>query len=103
MTDSEFLDLSEQVFQRIDQAIEAADLDTDLMIHEGVMEIEFADGQKIIVNRHLPNREIWIAARSGGFHFHYQQGEWVDTRDQGSFWARLAALVSAAAGEAFDF
>ena len=46
-----------------------------------MLEIEFADGSKIIVNRHGAAREIWVAARSGGFHFRWDGAAWRDTRD----------------------
>lgn len=36
------------------------------------MELEFADGSKVIINRHVPNQEMWLAAKSGGFHYGYQ-------------------------------
>ena len=41
----------------------------DWSLNDGILEIDCGDGGKIIVNRHVPNREIWVAARSGGFHF----------------------------------
>ena len=41
----------------------------DWSLNDGILEIECEDGSKLIVNRHVPNREIWVAARSGGFHF----------------------------------
>ena len=47
----------------------------------GIVEIEFDDGSKIIVNRHGAAREIWVAARSGGFHFRWDGAAWRDTRD----------------------
>ena len=47
---------------------------------DGILEIECEDGSKVIVNRHVPNREIWVAARSGGFHFRAEDGRWRDTR-----------------------
>ena len=72
MNDAEFATLSGVALDRIEQQLEAsgADLDFDLAAG-GVLEIEFADGSKIIVNRHGVAREIWVAARSGGFHFRW--------------------------------
>ena len=42
---------------------------------------------------------MWVAARSGGFHFRWDGKSWRDTRDQGEFIEALSALVSAQAGE----
>ena len=60
-----------------------------------VLELEFDDGSKVIVNRHVPNSEMWLAGKSGGFHFrHDAGGNWLDTRDGGEFFARLAAMIT---------
>ena len=64
----------------IEQALEDADLDFETPA-DGIIEVEFDDGSKIIINRHGVAREIWVAARSGGFHFKPQDGGWVDTKD----------------------
>ncbi len=66
---------------------------------DGVIEIEFADGGKIIVNRHGAAREIWIAAKSGGHHFRLQGERWVSTRGGEELFAALARLISAHGGE----
>lgn len=103
MTESDFLDLTDRIFQRIEDALEAADVDADCLISGNVLEIEFDDGAKIVVNRHVPNQELWIAAKSGGFHFALRDGQWVAARDGAEFGATLSQVVSTAAGEAFRF
>jgi CyaY protein len=60
-----------------------------------VLEIEFADGSKLIINRHTAAREIWVAAKSGGFHFRHAGNRWHDTRDGTELYAALSRLVSA--------
>ncbi len=87
---------------RVERAIEGADaLDYD--IEAGILTIECPDGSRIIVNRQTPNREIWVAARSGGFHFRFVDGAWRDTRAQGEFFAALAEIIASQAGERVDF
>jgi CyaY protein len=104
MTESDFLGLTDDLFRRIEDALEDAGLDTDCLINGNVMEIEFEDGAKIVVNRHVPNREMWIAAKSGGFHFALREdGQWLAARDGAEFGATLSQVVSAASGEAFRF
>ena len=96
MTDSEFEALAEGAIAMLERAIEACapDLDTETK-GAGVLEIAFADGAKIVVNRHTAAREIWVAARSGGFHFRLDGKAWRDTRDGYEFFAALSRLVSA--------
>ena len=99
MTDSEFEDLADRAIAALEQAIEASapDVDTETK-GSGVLEIEFADGARIVINRHTAAREIWVAARSGGFHFRHEGGQWRDTRDGSEFFAALSRLVSAQGG-----
>ncbi|HEX6735916.1 MAG TPA: iron donor protein CyaY [Azonexus sp.] len=101
MDDKEFSGLAEVAMARIEAALEAcgADLDFELAAG-GVLEIEFADGSKIIVNRHGVAREIWVAARAGGFHFRWDGSAWRDTRDGAELMDKLSQLASQQAGEA---
>lgn len=101
LNDTEFERLATQALQRVEAALEASGIDVDFELKEGgVLEIEFADGSKIIVNRHAAAREIWIAARAGGFHFRWDGASWRDTRDASELFAALSKLVSAQGGEA---
>lgn len=101
LNDYEFDQLATRALERIEAALEASGLDADFELKEGgVLEIEFADGSKIIVNRHGAAREIWVAARSGGFHFRWDGAAWRDTREATELFAALSKLVSAQGGEA---
>ena len=99
MNDSEFNTLADAALSRIETGLDACDADLDFaMVSAGVLEIEFADRSKIIVNRHGAAKELWVAARSGGFHFRWDGQSWRDTRDGGELQAALSALVSAQCG-----
>jgi CyaY protein len=99
MNEAQFESLAEQTLTSIERALEASGLDADFELREGgVLEIEFADGSKVIVNRHSAAREIWVAARSGGFHFRWDGAAWRDTRDGGELFAALSRLASLHAG-----
>ena len=84
ITDTEFIIATDRTLAAIgaalDTALAASDADLDWNLNEGILEIECDDGSKLIVNRHLPNREIWVAARAGGYHFKPVDGSWRDTR-----------------------
>jgi CyaY protein len=43
-------------------------------------------------------RQIWVAARSGGFHYEWREGAWHDTRDGSELFAALSRVVSAQGG-----
>ena len=99
MNDSEFNTLADAALSRIETGLDACDADLDFaMVSAGVLEIEFADRSKIIVNRHEAAKELWVAARAGGFHFRWDGSDWRDTRDGGELLAALSALVSAQCG-----
>ncbi|SDI60589.1 iron donor protein CyaY [Propionivibrio dicarboxylicus] len=104
MNDSEFNVLADQMLDRIEAALDRCDADIDCARSgDGVLEIEFDDGGKIVVNRHGAAQEIWVAARSGGFHFRWDGAVWRDTRDASELTAALARLVSAQSGAAVSF
>ena len=100
MDDKDFNLLADAMLARIEAALEASDADIDFELGAGgVLEIEFADGSKIIVNRHAVAQEIWVAAKAGGFHFRWNGDVWRDTRDNAELLAKLSALASQQAGE----
>ena len=84
--------------ESVDSALATQDADVDWNVNEGILEIECDDGSKIIVNRHVPNREIWVAARSGGFHFRVEGGAWRDTRAGTELGAALTRVFAEQAG-----
>ncbi len=100
MDDREFNALADDALARIEAALEATGAEVNFELAPGgVLEIEFADRSKIIVNRHGVAREIWVAARAGGFHFRWDGAAWRDTRDSAELMEKLSALASQQAGE----
>lgn len=97
LNEAEFSQAATATLARIEQALEDADLDFETPA-DGIIEVEFDDGSKIIINRHGVAREIWVAARSGGFHFKPQDAGWVDTRSGEPLYDKLAALIAAQGG-----
>ncbi len=99
MDEREFEALATAALERIERALEQSGVDADVESKEGgVLELEFHDGSRIIVNRHGAAREIWVAARSGGFHFRWDGSAWRDTRAGTELFAALSKLVSAQSG-----
>jgi CyaY protein len=100
MDETEFVALAEQVLERIEASLEESGVDADVELKPGgVIEIEYTDGSRMVINRHVAAREIWIAARAGGFHFRWDGAAWRDTREGAELFAALSKLVSAQSGQ----
>ena len=84
----------------LEQLVDDIDLDVDIERQGNVITLTFGDDTKIVVNSHEAAREIWVAARSGGFHYRRDAGRWVDGRRGDELFASLSRLVSAQSGQA---
>ncbi|HOX88230.1 MAG TPA: iron donor protein CyaY [Burkholderiaceae bacterium] len=98
MTDSEFLEQAEATLDAIESAVEGTGIDIEIERSGNVLTLEMPDGSKVIVNSQAPMRQLWVAARSGGFHYALREGLWVDTRDGSELFAVLSRIVSAQGG-----
>lgn len=103
MTESEFLKQAEATLSHIENLLEqladTSDLDVECTRSGNVLEIEFVDnGSKIIVNSQTPMQELWVAAKSGGFHFKTVGTQWINTRDNTELYAALSQMISAQGG-----
>ena len=83
MTESEYLVLAEAVLNdieiRLENIADSSDVDIECSRSGNVLEIEFIDtDSKIIVNTQAPMQEIWMAARSGGFHYRFNGQQWLE-------------------------
>lgn len=97
MNESEFHGAVDAVLARLEASLEDEErLDVDL--ESGILVITCSDASKVIVNRQTPNREIWVAARSGGFHFAWRDGAWRDTRSNDELFASIARILASQAG-----
>ena len=101
MNETDFHHAVEAVLARIEAAVEDTELEADL--ESGILTITCPDASRIIVNRQTPNREIWVAARSGGFHFAQREGAWRDTRGGEELFASLARIVEHQSGVRVGF
>lgn len=101
MNPSEFESLADAMLERIARVVEESGAECYCESKgSGVLEIELADGSRIIVNRHSAAQEIWVAAKSGGYHFHFDGAKWVDTRDKRELLAALSELITGQSGGA---
>ncbi len=103
MTESEFLRVADamlsEIESRFERSAEEANVDLECSRSGNVLEIEFIDtDSKIIINTQAPMQEIWVAARSGGFHYRLSGQQWLNTRDGSELYAALSDLASLQAG-----
>jgi CyaY protein len=102
MTDLEFLDRAEAALKAIELACdrinEDSDADVDNQRTGGMVTLAFANRSQIVVNLQKPLHEIWMAARSGGYHYKWDGQAWVDTKGQGELFAQLSRSASEQAG-----
>jgi CyaY protein len=102
MTESEFHQAVDAILARMEGALEQApELDFD--VAGGILTIECGDGSRVIVNRQTPNREIWVAAKSGGYHYALRDGAWRDTRSGAELFEALADLIARQGGAKLSF
>lgn len=103
MTETEFLDLADLTLKQIEEAFDRLNdedvIDVECKRSGNVLEIEFIDnGSKIIVNSQAPLQEMWVAARSGGFHYKRVDNQWRNTRDDSEFFASLSTYAGEQGG-----
>ena len=95
MSESEFSKAAGIALASIERSIDELELDCECTFKgDGILQIEFDDGAKFILNRHLAAREIWLAAPKGGIHFKFDNGRWIGTRDQRTLGEWLGELLS---------
>ena len=92
MNESEFNQLADVALARIETAIDECGVDCNRS--GNLLEVEFDNGAKIIINRHDINKEIWVAAKSGGFHYAWQNGTWINQRDGSDLYVKLHELFA---------
>jgi CyaY protein len=106
--DKQFHQLGSNLLQSIEVALEAADdeLDLDLDVERqggNVINIRFRDKSVIVVNTQPPLHEIWVAAKSGGYHYRWAgtmaMPLWLDTKTGRELLGDLTQFASAQAGQ----
>lgn len=100
MNDTDFNSAADTTLLAIEDALEVLDLDLDIETAGGILTVTFANGSKVIVNRQGATREIWVAARSGGFHCGHQGDAWVCNTTGEDLATLLSRVCTEQAGEA---
>ncbi len=100
MNEADFQRQATAILGRIEEAIETSDADIDFENSGDILTLEFTNGSKIIVNKQAAANQIWVAARSGGFHYNFDVGKkhWVNDQNGNELFAELSRLASEQAG-----
>ena len=103
MTESEFNELIEHTFAALEEGLDQVDADLDYELSGGVLTVVFDNDTKLVFSRQPPTRQLWLAARSGGFHFAYDDVacDWRGTRDGQLFRPFVVAQMLAQGGVNF--
>ncbi|MCL1962186.1 MAG: iron donor protein CyaY [Desulfovibrionaceae bacterium] len=107
MTDPEYMDRAEALLRGIeaqcDRLADSAGADIDSQCAGGMVTLVFADRSQIVVNLQPPLHEVWLAARSGGYHYRLADGIWRDTKSGEDFFDRLSRSATEQAGMPLRF
>ena len=76
MDDSEFQEIVDDEFVRIEDRVDELELEVDIDASGGVLAFTLDNGSSVILSRQIANHEIWVAAKSGGFHLKRAGGGW---------------------------
>ncbi|WP_010099705.1 iron donor protein CyaY [Verminephrobacter aporrectodeae] len=107
MTDLEFMDRAEKLLLAVerccDRINETSDADVDSQRSGGMLTLTFPDRSQIVVNLQKPLHEVWMAARSGGYHYRFDGNAWQDSKGAGEFFACLSRDASRQSGLPLEF
>lgn len=107
MTDLEFMDRAEKLLLAVEQSCdrisEETEADLDSQRTGGMVTITFRNSSQIVINLQKPLHEVWMAARSGGYHYRFDGARWIDTKGAGEFFADLSRDASLQSGETLLF
>ena len=103
MTDIDYLNHAEKALAAIELACDrindASDADIDNQRMGGMITLTFANRSQIIINLQKPLQEIWMAAKAGGFHYKFNNNEWLNTKDGTEFFIALTCYASEQSGQ----
>lgn len=99
MGESEFNDLVDEIFDNLEDQIDELPADIDVDAAGSVMTVIFPNASQVILSRQIATLEIWVAARSGGFHLARSGDDWVCSTTQESLAQLLSRVFTEQLGE----
>ncbi|MBA1189057.1 iron donor protein CyaY [Pseudomonas entomophila] len=105
LSEARFHDLVDSTQQALEDLFDESGLDLDMENSAGVLTVTFENGSQLIFSRQEPLRQLWLADRSGGFHFDYDEEteKWVCEKSEELLGEMLERIVWERSGEKLDF
>ena len=107
MTDLEFMDHAERLLLAVERSCDrindTSDADVDSQRSGGMVTLTFPNRSQIVINLQKPLHEVWMAARSGGYHYRLDGSHWQDTKGAGEFFECLTRDASLQSGIPLQF
>jgi CyaY protein len=102
MNESEFEQRVTETLLHIEQAVESGGVDIEFENVGGILTLEFANGSKIILNKQGVTKQLWVAAKSGGFHYGYRDGQWINDQSGQELMTELSRCIHEQSGEVIN-
>ncbi|MDB5816799.1 MAG: cyaY [Rhizobacter sp.] len=96
-------DVIASIEAHVDRWLQVDLIDIDAQRTGGMLEMKFPNGSMIVVNKQPPLHELWLAARSGGYHYKPVDGQWRDSRAGKEFFEALSECASEQGGKPLVF
>ena len=94
-----------RTLEQLEELLDESDADIDYDTVSDILTIEFENNSKIIINYQSANGQLWLAARSGGFPYDFndEKKSWHNDRSGEDFFDDLSRLATQQAGEDISF
>lgn len=89
--------------EAVEEAIDFIETELDFETINDILTLTCEDGTSIIITRQSATSQLWLAARSGGFHFDLVDGQWICDSDQESLGIKLSGICRSQGGVDIDF
>ena len=99
MSESAFNQQIDDLLLAIEDAIEESGADIDFETVAGILTLDFEGGTKVIINRQVAMSQLWVAAKSGGYHLNCVDGQWSVSTTQEDLSVLLDRVCTEQAGE----
>ena len=84
----------------VEEACDESGADIDYETASGILTLTFSNGSQIIINRQAALKQIWVAAKQGGFHFDLDESSEQWLCEGKELFAALSEYASEQAGQA---